>query len=57
MIHPIHEKLARLLVEYCCRVEPGDNVSLNVDTPAEPLARALTRAVLKAGGLPHLRLS
>ena len=57
MIHPIHEKYAKLLVEYCCRVETGENVSINVDTPAEPMARAVYREVLKAGGVPHLHMS
>ena len=57
MIHPIHEKYAALLVEYCLEVEPGQQVLLDVATSALPLARALNRAVLTAGGEPHLRLT
>lgn len=57
MIHPIHEKYARLLVDYCCQVQTGENVSINVDTPAEPMARAVVREVLRAGAIPHLHLS
>jgi aminopeptidase len=51
------EKYARLIVGYCTEVQPGDNVSLNVETPALPLARALTREVLRAGANPLLRLT
>jgi aminopeptidase len=57
MLHPIHEKYARLLVAYCTDVTEGDNVSINIDTLAEPMARALYREVLRAGGIPHLRMS
>ncbi len=57
MIHPIHERYAQLLVGYCTGVQPGENVLLNVESPALPLARALVREVLKAGAVPHLRVS
>ena len=57
MIHPLHEKWADLLVDYCISAEPGDNVLLNLDTPAQGLARALYRKVLSAGAFPHMRLS
>ncbi len=57
MIHPLFEKYANLLVEYCARVQPGEHVLLDVAFAAAPLARPLTRAVLQAGGEPHLRLS
>jgi aminopeptidase len=57
MTHPILEKYAKLLVDYCTRVQAGDNVTLNLETPALPLARPLVREVLRAGGIPHLRLS
>ena len=56
MILPIHEKWARLLVHYCMQVKPGDNVSLNIETPAEAMARALYREVLRAEGNPILHL-
>ena len=57
MIQDIHEKYARLLVHYCTSVKPGDNVSLNIAMGAEPMIRALTREVLKAGGNPILRIT
>ncbi len=57
MIHPLHEKYAKLLVEYCTSVQAGENVSINVDTPAEPVARAVVREVLRAGGNPVLRMN
>ncbi|MFA7459884.1 MAG: aminopeptidase [Trueperaceae bacterium] len=57
MIHPLHEKYAELLVSYCLEVEPAQQVLLDVATEAAPLARALYRAVLAAGGEPHLRLT
>ena len=57
MIHPVVEKQARLLVDYCTRVQPGDIVVLKVETPALPLARALYRTVLAADATPLLRLS
>ena len=53
----IFDKYADLLVHYCCDVAPGDNVMLNVETPALPMARALTRAVLRAEGTPVLRVT
>lgn len=56
MIHPIHEAYARLLVHYSLDVQAGEQVSLNVETPAEPMARAVYREVLKAGGYPTLQL-
>ena len=57
MLHPIVERFADLLIRYCTEVRPGDTVSLNLDTPAEPLVRALYGRVLAAGGRPLLRLS
>ena len=57
MIHPLLERYAQLLIGYCTEVQPGENVLLNVESPALPLARALVREVLRAGGVPHLRVS
>ncbi|MDQ3458744.1 MAG: aminopeptidase [Deinococcota bacterium] len=56
MIHPLHEKYAKLLTQACLRVEPGDNVSINLETTAEVMARPVAREVLRAGGIPHLRM-
>ena len=57
MIHPLHQRYASLLVGYCTSVQPGENVLLNLESPALPLARPLVREVLEAGGIPHLRVS
>ncbi|MFU8888115.1 MAG: aminopeptidase [Trueperaceae bacterium] len=56
MQHPLHAKYADLLVGYCVAVKPGDLVSVQAPAPALPLARAVTRAVLRAGGRPLLRI-
>lgn len=57
MIHPIHEKYAQLLVSYCCEVQAGERVSINLDTEAMPMARALVREVLKADAEPILHMT
>lgn len=57
MIHPLYEKWADLLVDYCITLQKGENVLLALDTPAQELARALYRKILKGGGNPVLRLS
>lgn len=57
MVNPLHEKFARLLVRYSCAVEPGDNVSLNVQGLAAPMAQALVREVLAADAYPILRMT
>ncbi|MDQ3398279.1 MAG: aminopeptidase [Deinococcota bacterium] len=57
MIHPIHEKYAQLLVGYCTGVQRGENVSINAELDAAPMARAVYREVLRAGGNPILRMS
>lgn len=48
------EKLAELLVDYSVAVKPGDKVSIEGDTAAEPLLKAIYARVLKAGGNPFL---
>lgn len=50
------ERYADLLVGYCVAVQPGETIALHLPTPATDLARALSRAVLRAGGRPALRL-
>ena len=57
MIHPLHEKWAKLLVHYCCEVKAGDKVALNVELPAEKMARALYREILNSGATPVLHMS
>lgn len=50
-------RYADLLLDYCTEVQAGDVVSINVETPATELARALVRGVLTRGGEPLLRLT
>ncbi len=56
MPDPRLEKLADVLVSYSTAVKPGELVRINGSTIAQPLAVAIYRAVIKAGGHPHVRL-
>jgi aminopeptidase len=56
VIHPLLDRYAELLLGYCTEVRPGDVVHLEVGTDVVPMARALVRATLRAGGRPQLRL-
>jgi aminopeptidase len=49
---PRVEKFAKILVEYCTRIKPGDRVLIEATTAAEPLVRAIYLKVLEAGGHP-----
>ncbi len=56
MFDPRHAKLAKLLVEYSCSVQPGEKVLIeSFDTPVEFLD-ALVKAVYAAGGYPLLSI-
>jgi aminopeptidase len=57
MIHPIHEKWARLLVHYCCTVQPQEKVAIHIDSLAEPMARSLYREILQANATPVLHMT
>ena len=52
MADPRVEKFAKILVNYCTRIQPGDRVLIEATTAAEPLVRALYLQVLEAGGHP-----
>jgi aminopeptidase len=56
MQDPRIKKLANLLTTYCVAVEKGERVAIRTTLPAMPLARETYRAVLQAGGLPHIVL-
>ncbi len=57
-MHPhVIDRYADLLLDYCTDVTAGDVVSLNVETPATVLARALVRGVLQRGATPLLHLA
>ena len=56
MSDPRLDKLAKVLVSYSTAVKAGELVRINGSTVAEPLAVAIYRAVIEAGGHPHVRL-
>lgn len=49
-------KLAEMLVQYSVAVKPGDKVTINGPSIAEPLLNAIYKQVLLAGGLPMARI-
>lgn len=57
MRDPRIEKLAHLLVTYSVNVQPGDLVRVRGATVAEPLAVALYREIIKAGGNASVSLT
>lgn len=48
------ERLAKLIVEYSVKVEPGERIAITGTTLSETLMLSLQSEVLKAGGHPHL---
>ncbi len=53
---PRIEKMAKVLIEYSVAVKKGDVVVIEAPPVAEPLVVALYKAVIKAGGHPHVRM-
>lgn len=54
MTDPRIEKLAHTLVNYSCRVKPGERVLIESIGFEVPLVKELIREVYKAGGLPFV---
>lgn len=52
MTDPRITKLARLLVDYCVAVQPGDKVLLSGTALSLPLMTATYEEIIRAGGLP-----
>lgn len=50
MADPRVVRLARVLVEYCCEVQPGDLVSISGMPPAKPLLQEIYQETLRAEG-------
>lgn len=48
-------KLAKVLANYCVRVQPGDRVLISSDFLGQPLLKETYREVIRAGGLPLVR--
>ena len=57
MADPRVVNLARTLVNYSTKVQPGDNVAIGGSYLAAPLLREVYREVLRAGGYPHTFVS
>ena len=57
MADPRVERFAKLIIGYSTRIQPGDRVLIEAETPAAPLVRALYENILEAGGHPHLDLT
>ncbi|OHB85452.1 MAG: peptidase M29 [Planctomycetes bacterium RBG_16_64_12] len=57
MYDPRLDRLADVLVNYSTAVRPGDLVRLSGPPVARPLVVALYRAVLNAGGHPHVDMA
>lgn len=57
MVDPRVVKQAKLLVEYCTAIKPGDRVIISSALAGLPLAREVYRSVLQAGGFPFVSLN
>lgn len=51
------ENLARILVDYSVRVQPGERVLIDATTAAAPLVRAVYALILERGGHPYTLLT
>ena len=56
MSDSIERRFAELLASYCVRVQAGDRILLQANTPAIPLLGELGRVILQLGGIPVLEL-
>lgn len=56
MADPRITNFARVLVERCASVAPGDRILIEATTAAEPLVRELYIQILEKGGQPHVLL-
>ena len=57
MPDPRISKLAKLVVEYCVSIKPGDEVLLKAGVEAIPLIREIVKETVSKGGYPHIILS
>ncbi|MBR3784980.1 MAG: aminopeptidase [Firmicutes bacterium] len=54
---PRDKKLADLLVNYSCEIQPGENILIDYEgTECKPLIKEIIREVYKAGGRPHVNI-
>jgi aminopeptidase len=54
MINPLLDKYAKLLLEYCVSIRPGDRLLIRSGFLAEPLLQSLVEQALQAGAIPEL---
>ncbi|MGE5783291.1 MAG: aminopeptidase [Myxococcales bacterium] len=54
MLDPRAQKLAALLVNYSCAVQPGENVLLEASDVPDEFVAAVVRAIAEAGGRPFV---
>jgi aminopeptidase len=57
MNDPRINRLADVYVGYSTEIQPGDRVLIEAEPAAEPIVRATFKAILEAGGHPHLFIS
>lgn len=50
----IIQKIARMLVEYSCRVKKGETITIISDLPAKPLVLELYKRILLKGAYPRI---
>jgi aminopeptidase len=53
LVDPLVRNFAKILVERCTRVKPGDRILIEATTAAEALVRELYVQILEKGGIPH----
>lgn len=56
MADPRMESFARILVDYCTRIVPGDRVYIETSTEALPMLQEVYKQVLQRGGHPYLQM-
>ena len=57
MKDPRYEQLARQVVCYAVRVQPGERVNLRMLDIPDAMVVELIRAVRQAGGIPHVDIT
>ena len=56
MSDPRMESFARILVDYCTRIVPGDRVFIEAATEALPMVQEVYKYVLQRDGRPYLQM-
>jgi len=56
MADPRVESFARILVDYCTRIQTGDRVYIETSTEALPMLQEVFKQVLQRGGRPYVQM-